>query len=472
MSSPRLHRVLAPLCAATLLAACSMVPPYERPPLAVADRFPTATPDTAAGPAAADLEWRQVFTDSRQQALIELALQNNRDLRLAALNVEQAQARWQIQHASLWPTVNAGIGGSRQALPNGNSVTTYSAGLLVTAFELDFFGRLRSLSDAAQAQAVSAEDGRRATQIALIASVAAVHLSLLADDELLRLTRETLDTRVESLRLTQLRFDNGAASELDLRLAQSVVSSARAVLSQVQRVRALDQNLLVLLVGAPLPAELPAGAASLAEMPAFPTLPVGMPASVLQRRPDILAAEQQLVAANFNIGAARAAYFPQVTITASAGSVASEFSGLFKGGSWGWSVAPQALLTLFDSGRNRAINRLADASRDAALAQYDKTVQTAFREVSDALAGRDTLSEEARQLDLTVQAESARNRLVDLRFRNGVASSLDLLDSQRSLFAVQTLALQSRLAQAQNQVVLYKVLGGGWTETTTTSKAP
>ncbi|HVO06481.1 MAG TPA: efflux transporter outer membrane subunit, partial [Burkholderiaceae bacterium] len=323
-----------------------------------------------------------------------------------------------------------------------------------------------------QAQAVSAEDGRRATQIALIASVAAVHLSLLADDELLRLTRETLDTRVESLRLTQLRFDNGAASELDLRLAQSVVSSARAALSQVQRVRALDQNLLVLLVGAPLPADLPEGAASLAEMPAFPTLPVGMPASVLQRRPDILAAEQQLVSANFNIGAARAVYFPQVTITASAGSVASEFSGLFKGGSWGWSVAPQALLTLFDSGRNRAINRLADASRDAALAQYDKTVQTAFREVSDALAGRDTLSEEARQLELTVQAESARNRLVDLRFRNGVASSLDLLDSQRSLFATQTLALQSRLAQAQNQVVLYKVLGGGWTETTTTSKAP
>ncbi|HSB23825.1 MAG TPA: efflux transporter outer membrane subunit [Burkholderiaceae bacterium] len=468
----RLRRALAPLCAATLLAACSMVPPYERPPLAVAERFPTTTPDTAAGPAAADLEWRQVFTDPRQQRLIELALQNNRDLRLAALNVEQAQARWQIQHASLWPTVSAGIGGNRQALPNGNSVTTYSAGLLVTAFELDFFGRLRSLSDAAQAQAVSAEDGRRATQIALIASVAAVHLSLLADDELLKLTQETLDSRVESLRLTQLRFDNGAASELDLRLAQSVVSSARAALSQVQRARALDQNLLVLLVGAPLPADLPEGAPSLAEMPAFPALPVGMPASVLQRRPDILAAEQQLVAANFNIGAARAAYFPQVTITASAGSVASEFSGLFKGGSWGWSVAPQALLTLFDSGRNRAINRLADASRDAALAQYDKTVQTAFREVSDALAGRDTLSEEARQLDLTVQAESARNRLVDLRFRNGVASSLDLLDSQRSLFATQTLALQSRLAQAQNQVVLYKVLGGGWTETTTTSKAP
>jgi outer membrane protein, multidrug efflux system len=467
----RVHRIAAGL--ALLLAGCaSMAPPYERPPLAVAERFPTASPDNAGGPAAADLDWRQVFTDPRQQRLIELALQNNRDLRIAALNVEQAQARWQIQHASLWPSVNAGIGGSRQALPNGNSVTTYSAGLLVTAFELDFFGRLRSLSDAAQAQAVSAEEGRRAVQIALIASVATVHLSLLADDELLRLTRETLDSRVESLRLTQLRFDNGAASELDLRPAQSVVSSARAVLAQVQRTRSLDQNLLVLLVGAPLPAELPAGAATLAEMPTFPTLPVGMPSSVLQRRPDILASEQQLIAANFNIGAARAAYFPQVSITASAGSVASEFSGLFKGGSWGWSVAPQALLTLFDAGRTRATNQLAEANRDAALASYDKTVQTAFREVADALAGRDTLSEEAYQLQETSKAEAARLRLIDLRYRNGVASSLDLLDAQRSLFATQTLALQSRLAQAQNQVSLYKVLGGGWSDTTTTSKAP
>lgn len=458
--------------AALLLAGCaSMAPPYERPPPAVAPQFPTATPDTA-GPAAADLEWRQVFTDPRQQRLIELALQNNRDLRIAALNVEQAQARWQIQHASLWPTVSAGIGGNRQALPNGNTATTYSAGLLVTAYELDFFGRLRSLSESAQAQAVSAEEGRRATQIALVASVAAVHLSLLADDELLKLTQQTLETRIESLRLTQLRFDNGAASELDLRLAQSVVSSARAALAQVQRARAFDENLLVLLVGAPLPPDLPAGAASLAAMPAFPTLPVGLPASVLQRRPDILASEQQLIAANFNIGAARAAYFPQVSITGSAGRISSDFAGLFNGGSWGWSVAPQLLLTLFDSGRRDATNRLAEADRNAALASYDRAVQTAFREVSDALAGRDTLSEEAFHLQETSNAESARFRLVDLRYRNGVASSLDLLDAQRSLFVVQQLALQSRLAQAQNQVVLYRVLGGGWSETSTSAKAP
>jgi multidrug efflux system outer membrane protein len=449
-----------------------MAPPYERPPLAVSDRFPSTTPDTATGPPAADIDWRQVFVDPRQQRLIDLALQNNRDLRVAALNIEQAQARAQIQGASLWPTLSAGVGGNRQNLGNAGSLTTYSAGVLVTAYELDFFGRLRSLNDAAQALAVSSEQGRRATQIALVASVAGIYQSLLADDELLKLTQQTLDSRVESLRLTQLRFDNGAVSELDLRLAQSVVSSARAALAQVQRGRALDENTLVLLVGAPLPADLPAGAGSLAEMAAFPALPVGLPANVLLRRPDILSAEQQLIAANFNIGAARAAYFPQVSITASAGTVSTEFSGLFKSGTWGWSVAPQVLLTLFDAGRNQATNRLADATRDVALAQYDKAVQTAFREVADALAGRDTLGEEAYQLQETSKAEADRYRLVDLRYRNGVASSLDLLDAQRSLFTTQTLALASRLAQAQNQVTLYKVLGGGWTETTTTSKAP
>lgn len=462
---------MAALVAATLAGCASMVPPYERPAAPVAAQFPNAG-TAMAGTPAAEIDWRHMFSDARLQRLIEIALANNRDLRVAALNVEQAQARWQIQHASLWPTVNAGIGVNRQAQANGNSVTTYSAGFLVTAYELDFFGRLRALSDSAQAQAVSAEEGRRAVQIALIASVASVHLALLADDELLKLTHETLDTRVESLRLTQLRFDHGAATELDLRLAQSVVASARAVLAHVQRVRSFDENLLVLLVGAPLPADLPAGAALLAEMPAFPPLPVGLPSTVLQRRPDILTAEQQLIAANFNIGAARAAYFPTVSITASAGSVAGEFSGLFKAGSWAWSAAPQVLLTLFDSGRNKATNRLAEANRDAALAQYDKAVQTAFREVSDALAGRDTLSEEARQLELTVQAEAGRTRLVDLRYRNGVASSLDVLDSQRSLFAVQQLALQARLAQAQNQVTLYKVLGGGWSEPASAAANP
>jgi multidrug efflux system outer membrane protein len=456
--------------AAAVLSGCmSLAPRYERPPLPVAERFARAPNADANAPAVADLQWRDVFVDVRQRRLIELALQNNRDLRIAALNVEQAQARARIQGASLLPTIGAGFSATRQPLPGGARQEVYSAGLVMTSYELDFFGRLRSLSEAAQAQVVAAVEGRRTAQMGLVAAVAASHLALLADDELLKLTQQTLDTRIESMRLIKLRYDNGTATELDHQLAQSVVANARATLLQLQRQRELDQNALVLLLGAPLPADLPAGADTLTSMAQFPELPVGLSASVLQRRPDIAAAEQQLIAANFNIGAARATFFPSVTLTASAGSVSGELNGLFKSGSWGWGAAPQLLQILFDSGRNAANTRLAEATRDAAIAQYDRAIQSAFREVADALAGRDTLGEQTRALQEQTAAETARLRVADLRYRNGVASSLDLLDAQRSLFTVQQQTVLAQLAQAQNQVLLYKALGGGWTETTTTS---
>jgi multidrug efflux system outer membrane protein len=467
-----MHKRLALFAVALASSACtSLAPKYERPPLPVAERFPRAGNAETNAPSVADLQWRDVFVDVRQRRLIELSLQNNRDLRAAALNVEQAQARAQIQRASLLPTIGAGVSATRQPLPGGATQEVYSAGLVMTSYEIDFFGRLRSLNEAAQAQVVAAEQGRRTTQMGLVAAVAASHLALLADDELLKLTQQTLDTRIESMRLIKLRYDNGTASELDFQLAQSVVANARATLLQLQRQRELDQNALVLLLGAPLPADIAVGADTLASMAPFPALPVGLSANVLQRRPDIAAAEQQLIAANFNIGAARAAFFPSVTLTASAGSVSGELNGLFKSGSWGWGAAPQLLQILFDSGRNAASARLAEATRDAAIAQYDKAIQSAFREVADALAGRDTLGEQTRALQEQTAAESARLRVADLRYRNGVASSLDLLDAQRSLFAVQQQTVLAQLAQAQNQVLLYKALGGGWTETTTTSSA-
>lgn len=462
--------VVAPSLALLLAACASLAPPYERPPAPVAERFPAQT--QAAAPSVADIDWRSVFVDPRQRRLIELSLQNNRDLRLAAFNVEQAQARADAQGADLWPTLSAGVGGNRQALPTGGSLRTFSAGLLITAYELDFFGRLRSLSEAAQAQAAAAEQGRRTTQMALVAAVAATHLGLLADDEMLALTQQTLESRLETLRLVKLRFEGGTASELDFQGAQSVVAGARAALAQLQRRRAQDQNALVLLLGAPLPADLPQGAPTLAQMGELPPLPVGLPAAVLQRRPDILAAEQELIAANFNIGAARAAFFPQVSLTASAGTISGDLDGLFRSGSWGWSAAPQVLLTLFDAGRNRANSRAAEASRDAALALYDKAIQSAFREVADTLAGRDTLGVEALALQAQAQAEAVRLRLAELRYRNGVASSLDVLDAQRSLFAAQQLAVLARLGQAQNQVNLYKALGGGWSDAQTTAVKP
>ena len=470
MTRARGVTIAAALCAA--LAACtSLAPRYERPPLPVAERFPAAPEPQTSAASAVDTDWRQVFVDARQQRMIELALANNRDLRVAALNIEQANARAVAQRASLLPTLAAGISATRQPLPGGNRQQIVSAGVLIPSYEVDFFGRLHSLTDAAQAQVVAAEEGRRTAQMGLIAAVAANHLALLADDELLTLTQQTLDSRIETLRLIKLRFDAGTASEFDYQGAQSLVANARATFAQQQRQRALDENNLVLLLGQPLPGDLPGGAGSLAKLTPIPELPVGLSADVLQRRPDIRGAEAQLIAANFNIGAARAAFFPSVTLTASAGSVSADLSGLFKSGSWGWGVAPQLVQTLFDSGRNAANQRFAEAGRDIALAQYDKAIQSAFREVADALAGRTTLVEQVRALQDQTAADAARLRLAELRYRNGVASSLDLLDAQRSLFATQQLAVLAQLAQVQNQVSLYKALGGGWSDGAT-AKAP
>jgi len=456
-------RLIGAALGVVLAAGCaSLAPPHERPPLPVAAQFPGATAADAAGSTAvAEVDWRQVFADARLQRLIELALANNRDLRTAALNVEVARERAQAQAASLWPTLNAGVGGSRQPTASGNTLTTYSAGVLVPAYEIDFFGRLRSLTDAAQAAAVAADEGRKTTQVSLVAAVAGTYLATLADDELLSLTRQTLDTRLESLRLIRLRYDGGTASELDLQAALSLVANAQATLAQGQRQRALDQNALVLLLGQSLPADLPP-APTLSTLALKAELPAGLPSALLERRPDIRAAEAQLVAAEANLGAARAAFFPSVTLTASAGTLSSDLSGLFKSGSWGWGVAPQLLFTLFDSGRNRANQRAAEATRQIAVSQYDKAIQTAFREVADALAGRATLGEQLRAQQAQADAETARFRLADLRYRNGVASSLDVLDAQRALFATQQQTLLVQLAQVQNQIGLYKALGGGW----------
>jgi multidrug efflux system outer membrane protein len=289
-------------------------------------------------------------------------------------------------------------------------------------------------------------------------------LSLLADEELLEITRQTLATREESAKLTKLRFDNGVASELDLQQATSLTEAARVTLAQLQRQRALDENLLTLLVGQPLPPELSRPATLLSAAAPLADLPAGLPSDLLIHRPDIRQAEQQLIAANANIGAARAAFFPRISLTAGAGTASGHLSGLFKSGSFGWTFAPQLVLPIFDAGRNRAGLESSEAGRDIAVAQYEKVIQTAFREVADALAGRATWGEQLRAQQAQAQAESTRFQLSDLRYRNGVASYLDLLDAQRSLFSARLAVVQTRLAQLQNQVTLYKTLGGGWKE--------
>ena len=447
----------APLALAMALEGCmSLAPKYERPQAPVAASFPAAT---AAGEAAASIGWKRYFADARLQQLIDLALANNRDLRVAVLNIEQARAQYQIRRADQLPTVNLGVSGSRVPGANDSITSTYSAGLVVSAFELDLFGRVRSLGDAAQAQFLATEEARRAVQISLVASVANAHLSLLADDELLALTMQTLRAREESLKLIQLKYDNGVVSKLDLQQGLSLVDSARVVLAQQQRQRAQDVNLLTLLVGQSLP-DAPAPAQTLAST-ALADLPAGLPSDLLTARPDIRAAEQQLIAANANIGAARANFFPRISLTGSAGSASSELSGLFKSGSFGWTFAPQAILPLFDYGRNKANLGSAKAGRDIAVAQYEKSIQTAFREVSDALAGQATYGEQLRAQRAVADAEAERFKLSDLRYRSGAASYLDLLDAQRSLFAAQQAAVQANLQRLQNQVTLYRVLGGG-----------
>lgn len=449
----------SPLCLLALaLSGCSsMAPPLQRPALPVAATFAGQAAGVPAAAPVATPEWQKFFDDERLRQLITLALQNNRDLRLAVLNIEQARAQLELRRADPWPSLNAGLSGSRQPTSAGGISSSYSAGVLVTAYELDLFGRVRSLADASLAQYLATEEARKAVQISLLAAVANSYYALLGDEELLRITRQTLLTREDSYRLIKLRFDNGASSQIDLRQAESLLESARVTLAQATRQRALDENALVLLLGQTLPPALAAapGAAAL------PDLPVGLPSDVLLRRPDVRQAEQQLIAANASIGAARAAFFPRISLTGSVGSVSSELSGLF-GSGMAWSFAPQLLQPIFDAGRNQANLRASEIGRDIALAQYERAIQSAFREVADALAGRATLGQQLRAQQAQLKAEQDRYRLAELRYRGGAASYLDALDAQRSLFAAQQAQLQVQTQSLQNGVTLYRVLGGGW----------
>ena len=462
MHRSRKFVVAAALALALALGGCATrIPRYERPAAPVAAIYPGASAAAEPAGSASDIEWQNYFGDERLKRLIDTALKNNRDLRVAVLSIEQARAQYQIRRADELPTLGIGAIGSRQPSGSGGIVSAYTAGLSVTAYELDFFGRVRSLSAAALAQYLSTEEARRNVQIALISSVANTYLNLLADDALLTMTRSTLVTREDSLKLTKLKFDVGATSELDYRQAESLLENARAALAALTRQRALDDNALALLLGQSMPADLPPGL-SIASQALINELPVGIPSEVLTRRPDVRQAEQQLIAANANIGAARAAFFPRITLTGSAGSASTQLSGLFKEGSSAWSFMPQIQLPIFDAGRNQANLDVAKVNREIALAQYEKAIQTAFREVSDSLAGRATLFEQVRAQDAQADAEAARFKLADLRYRNGAASYLDVLDAQRSLYAAQLAVVQARALQVQNQVSLYKALGGGW----------
>jgi outer membrane protein, multidrug efflux system len=460
MTRPRTTIGLTLLAGALALAGCSTPSFFTRPVAPIAPQWPASAQAVDAAPAGDLLPWRTFFTDPALQSLIALALEHNRDLRVAALNIAQARAQIGLRSADELPSVSAGLGLSRAPNTSGNMATTFTGGLLVSSYELDFFGRVASLKEQALAQYLATEEARRTAQISLVATVAQAWMGLGADARLLRLAEQTLASRQDSLRLVALRLEYGAASDLDLRLAQSLVQAASVALAQTQRQRALDENALVLLVGQPL---MPALLAQLgADVPlTLPALPAGLPSELLTRRADIRQAEQQLAAANANIAAARAAYFPRIALTASAGSASSELGSLFKDGSWSYSLVPQLLLPLFDGGRNDANLASAKVGFDIAVAQYEKAIQGAFREVADALAARSSWERQLLAQTALAQADGERLALTRLRLENGAASQLDWLDAQRALFASQQGLIAAQLALLQSQVTLYKVLGGG-----------
>ncbi|WP_420137434.1 efflux transporter outer membrane subunit [Sphingomonas sp.] len=476
------------LTSALALGGCNLAPNYVRPAMPVSATLPTGgvydagrngTAAQTAAVAPADVAWRDFFTDPKLRNLIALALANNRDLRVAVANVAQYRAQLGAQRADLFPTIAgtgsatyqkssaATLGGATGAAPGGGNVITtnrridiYSANIGVSAWEIDLFGRVRNLTQEAFERYLSSQEARNGAQVTLIADVANAYLTMAADQETLRIARETEKAFGETLALTRRRFSIGVASELDVRQAQSSYDSARTQIAQSSTLVAQDQNALTLLVGTTIPAELlPAGLDP--KGATIDALPAGLSSDVLLRRPDIAEAEHNLRAANADIGAARAAFFPQISLTAALGSLSLGLSNLFSSGTGTWSVAPSATQTLFDFGRNKSNLRYSKASRDVAVAQYEKAIQTGFREVADALARRGTIDAQIDAQQSLRDAAAVSYRLSEARFRTGIASFLDTLDSQRTLFSAEQTLVTTRLTRQTNLVELYRSLGGG-----------
>lgn len=455
------------LLASTAVSACTLAPKYERPTLPVTQTWSTPTAEPTSSVTAADLDWRQVLVDPRLQGVVDLALKQNRDLRVAVLNIEKARATYGVQRANLFPAINGTLGDTRSRTPAATSgtgqaieVDTYSATIGFTAYELDLFGRVRSLNQQALQSFFATGETARSTRISLIAETANAWLTLAADQDRLALAKNTLAAREESLALTRRQVDGGVGSLLDLRNAETLAETARSDVATYTAQVAQDRNALVLLAGGDVPAELlPSGDVSSAKILA--DLPAGLPSDVLARRPDVLSAEHSLQGANANIGAARAAFFPRISLTGSTGAASGDLGDLFKNGTGSWSFTPQISLPIFAGGANVAGLDSAKASRDIAVATYEKTVQTAFREVSDALSVRQTVSDRLAAQERLVAAAADSERLSRQRRDAGVDSALTLLDSQRTLYSAQQGLISARLDRATNLVTLYKTLGGG-----------
>jgi len=481
--------MIAVLAAAA--CACTMEPHYSRPAPPVPAGW-NGTPGTADAAAIADMGWRQFFPDPTLQRLIKLSLENNRDLRVAVLNVQAAQQQYRIQRADLFPTVAAsgleqvqkypagviatgaaggaasgGGGATSSPTPGGTTIRFFEAGIGFTSYELDLFGKIRSLDHAALERYFATEETRRSSQLTLVAEVANAYLAVLADETILKVTRETLDSQTESYNLIKRSLDAGTTTALALRQAATTVDTARANLAQYTRQAAQDRNALMLLLGVSIPEDI-RFSSDLDAQTLSADLPVGVPSEVLQRRPDVLAAERELIAANANIGAARAAFFPSISLTGNFGTASNKLSGLFKPGSTAWSFSPQISVPIFAGGANVANLDLSKIEKDVNIAQYEKTLQSAFREVDDALAARATLDEQLTAQRALLGDASETYHLAELRFRTGVDSFLPVLDAQRSLYSAQLGVVGLELLRLQNMATLYKALGGGLKEDSST----
>lgn len=452
------------LAAALTLGGCTMIPEYERPQPPVPSDWPAA--EAQGAPAATDVPWRDYFADARLRAVIEAALAGNRDLRVAILNVEKASALYRIQRGELYPAVGVQAVGDVYRLPERMSATgsaetveRYAVNVGTLSWELDLFGRVRSLKAAALERYFATDEGRVAVRIALVSGAARAWLALASDAENLRLARETLEAQQDTLDLVARSAQAGVVSDLDLRQAESQVERARADVALFTGLAAVDRHALDLLAGSAIPAELlPEG---LVEVAGRRALAAGLPSEVLLRRPDILAAEHELKAANANIGAARAAFFPRITLTGGAGTMSNDLGGLFSSGSGTWSFTPQLLAPIFAGGSLKANLEASKVDREIAVARYEKAIQTAFAEVADALALRSTLVEQREAQETLVRALDEAFRLSDARYKAGIDGYLGVLVAQRSLLAAQRVLVAVRLAEQANLVTLYAALGGG-----------
>ncbi len=461
-----LHGMYAASCI-FLAMGCTLAPTYVRPDAPIPNTYRNGG-ETAAGALPA---WKNFFPDASMQSLIALALENNRDLRVSMLNIEKTRAQYRIQRADILPAVNAGGKVSNQLKPADISTSgtkeierEYSVELGFSAFELDIFGRIRSLTEQTLETYYSVEEEARSAQLSLIAEVAAMYLQLVSDRETYDLTAATVENRQKNFDLIQNRLNAGTASDLDLSQAQTILDEARVRLADAATTIDQDASSLELLIGTAIPKDFPE-VRKLSDIIPLQNVPEGLPSELLERRPDIRAAEHVLKGANANIGAARANFFPRIALTASFGMLSADYSNLWNDGSQStWTFFPQITLPIFNTGKNLALLDVSEVERDIAVARYEKAIQNAFSEVGKALSQRIHIVDQLEAQESLVSASMRSRQHADARYKEGVSPYINVLDAERSLFSAQQTLIATRLKREMNALTLYKVLGGGWDE--------